>query len=242
MAIPASGPHSTVDMWSSTKKPNTSASLGWAGRYHGANDPDADPPALRYLKIELPRGTRIDTSVPPRCRASDTELMVAGESACPSSARVGSGQATVKQLGLGKATYDTVLYNAKDDLLELVKSGDRVVAVVHTYVHGTTLEGPVPTCLGGGNPPSGCPFDQFALLSNRLEVLPMSVRGRNYGTTPPKCPRSRRWTINVTLRFADGSVDRLTPRAPCTRKKRRHRRRHRHRRPRRHRHHHHRHR
>jgi hypothetical protein len=242
-AIPASGPHETVDMWSSTTKPNTSGALGWSGRYHSANDPDGDPPALRHLTIELPPGTRLDTSVPPRCSASDAEIMVAGESACPSSAWVGSGQATVKQFGLGRATYDTALYNAKDDLLELVKSGDRVVAVVHTYVHGTTLDGPVPTCLGGGNPPSGCPFDQFTLLSNHLQVIPISVgqgaARRNYGTTPPTCPRSGRWQARVTLRFGDGSVDTVTPQGPCTRprrraKSRKRRRCHRHRHRRRH--------
>jgi hypothetical protein len=230
-AIPASGPHETVDMWGSTTKPNTSTALGWSGRYHSASDLHGDPPALRHLTIELPPGTRIDTSLPGRCTASDNELVLEGESACPSSAWVGSGQATVRQLGLGQATYDTALYNAKDDLLELVKSGDRVIAVVHTYVHGTTLDGPVPTCLGGGNPPSGCPFDQFTLLSNHLQVIPVGVghgrTRRNYGTTPPTCPRSGKWEVRVTLRFGDGSVDQVTPQAPCSRP--RHRRRHCHR-------------
>jgi hypothetical protein len=219
-AIPASGPHETVDMSSSTTRPSSSAGLGYSARYHSATDPEGDPPALRHLVIELPPGTRIDTSVPARCTANDNEIVLVGEAACPPAARIGSGQATVKQLGLGTATYDTVIYNAPDDMLELVKSGDRVLAVVHTYIHGTTLDGPVPTCLTGGQPPSGCPFDQLTLLSNHLQIAPVSVgRGatrRNYGTTPPSCPPSGRWRASVTLYYGDGSVDTVTPQARCT--------------------------
>jgi hypothetical protein len=215
-ATPVSGPHETVELTTSTTLPGASAALGYAARYHAAGDPSADPPALRHLWIELPPGTRIDTSVPPRCAASDFELQMRGESACPPAARIGAGQATVKQPGLGVATYDTVIYNADHDMLELVKSGDAVLAVVHTYVHGTTLEGPIPTCLTGGTAPDGCPFDQLILLANHLRVVPVSVGGRNYGTTPPTCPAGF-WEGRVTFAYGDGSVDRVTASAPCAR-------------------------
>jgi hypothetical protein len=219
-AIPGYGPHSTVDGTTTTTQPNSSAGLGYAARYHAANDPDGDPPALRHLTIELPPGSRSDTSVPGRCAASDMQIMLQGESACPPSARVGSGEATLKQLGAGVSTYPTVLYNAEDQQLELVMSGDRVVAVVHTYIHGTTLEGPVPTCITGGNPPDGCPFDQLTLLANHLETVPISRGGRNYGTTPPTCPKSGRWRTRVKLYFGDGSVDDVITEAPCSRSRR----------------------
>jgi hypothetical protein len=238
-ALPASGAHETVDISSSTTRPSTSAALGYAARYHSATDPSGDPPALRRLVIELPAGTRIDTSVPGRCTATDSQIQFEGESACPPSARIGTGQATAKILGLGTATFDTVIYNAKDEMLELIKSGGRVLSVVHTYVHGRTLDGPIPTCLAGGQPPAGCPFDQVTLLANHLQVFPVSVgRGtaqRNYGTTPPSCPPSGRWQAPVTLYYGDRSVDRVTPEAPCTQpppgqrrssKQRRHRRHH----------------
>jgi hypothetical protein len=219
-AIPDSGPHETVNMWSSASKPHTSAALGYAARYHKANDPNGDPPALRRLVIKLPRGTRIDTSVPGRCTASDLEITLLGESACPASARIGAGEATVKQTGLGVATYKTVIYNAEDQMLELVKSGESVVGIVHTYIHGRTLDGPIPTCVGGGQPPSGCPSDQLTLLSNHLQIDPITVghgpARRSYGTTPSTCPPSGRWRAPVILHYADGSVDRVTPWAPCT--------------------------
>ncbi|MDX6699064.1 MAG: hypothetical protein QOE65_2461 [Solirubrobacteraceae bacterium] len=213
---PVSGPHETVDLTTSTTRPGASAALGYAARYHAANDPDGEPPALRHLAIELPPGTLIDTSVPPRCAASDFELQMRGEAACPPAARIGAGQATVKQPGLGATTYDTVIYNADHDMLELVKSGDAVLAVVHTYVHGTTLEGPIPTCLTGGTAPDGCPFDQLILLANHLQVRPVSAGGRNYGTTPPTCSTGR-WDGRVTFSYGDGSLDRLTASAPCVR-------------------------
>jgi hypothetical protein len=112
-----------------------------------------------------------------------------------------------------------VLYNSKHQLLELVKSGDAVISVVHTYIHGTTLHGPVPTCLTGGQPPSGCPFDQVTLLSNHLLVRRISVghgsARRSYGTTPPTCPRSGRWRARVTLYYGDGSRDTVKPKARC---------------------------
>jgi hypothetical protein len=220
---PASASHEMVDLWTNTTHPGRSAALGYAARYHAAGNPHGDPPALRRLVIQLPRGTKIDTSVPARCTASDTELMAKGESACPAGARIGSGEATVRMVGLGVTTYPTVIYNAAGQMLELVKSGSQVVGVVHTYVHGTTLDGPVPTCIGGGQPPSGCPFDQLTLLANHLRIVPRGVgRGRarrNYGTTPPKCPRSHRWLAPVTLYYADGSVDHVTPWARCTRRR-----------------------
>jgi hypothetical protein len=226
-ATPASGPHETVDVFTSATLPNSSGSLGYAARYHAAGDPNGDPPALRHLIIELPAGTRIDTSVPVRCTASDDEIRSTGEAACPPAARVGSGQATVKVAGLGVTTFDTVLYNARDDLLELIKSGDRVLSVIHTYIHGTTLDGPVPTCLTGGNPPDGCPFDQLTLLANHLDVQPISTghgaARRNYGTTPPTCPKSGRWRAHVRLFYGDGTVETVSPTQPCTRpKSRRH--------------------
>lgn len=220
-AIPDSGPRETVDIWANTTQTNASAALGYSGRYHAAGNPDADPPPLRHLVIELPPGTKIDTTVPVRCTATDSQLRFQGESACPAAARVGSGEVVVRQAGLGVMTYRTVLYNAPDDILELVMSGSRVVGVVHTYVRGTTLDGPVPTCLMGGQPPKDCPSDQLTILANRLQVDPVSVgegdARRNYGTTPPTCPASGRWPIPVTFHFADGSVDTVTPTAPCTR-------------------------
>jgi hypothetical protein len=217
----AVGRHESVDIGATTSVPNASTGFRYAARYHAAGDPHGDPPALRRLVIKLPAGTRIDTSVPGRCTASDAEIMLIGASACPPSSRVGSGQATAKVVGLGTGTYDTVLYNARDQQIEVVESGNQVVGVVHTYVHGTTLDGPVPTCITGGQPPAGCPFDEVTLLANHLASVPISggkgAGRRNYATTPKTCPRSGRWSGSVTFYYADGSVDTVGGYQPCRR-------------------------
>ena len=222
-AIPVTGPHETVDITTSTTQPDSPAGLTYAATYRNPTNPNADPPALRRLVISLPAGTHIDTSVPARCDASDEELRVLGDAACPPGSRVGSGQATVDIVGLGRMTFNTTLFNAADQQIELVESGNALgsYGVVHTYVHGTTLDGPVPTCLTGGEPPDGCPFDQITLLSNHLTVLPVTVGAgasqRSYGSTPPTCPPSGRWQGPVTFYYADGTVETVVMQARCTR-------------------------
>ena len=216
---PGVGPHETISLLSSSTKPGAPAGVTYRARYHAAGDPSADPPALRRLVITLPRGSRIDTSVPGRCHASDGELMLQGESACPASARVGAGEATIRQAGLGPNTYKTVLENAKDEQLELIESGGRVLAVLHTEIRGRTLDAVLPTCLAGGQPPTGCPSDQSILLSNHLHTERITVghgrHRRSYGTTPPRCPGTGRLVAHVTLYFGDGSVDHVTPSQRC---------------------------
>src|SRR5688572_18988874 len=57
--------------------------------YRDPANPDGKPYAVSRILQTLHRGTRIDTSVPPRCEASDQELMAQGEAACPPDTRVG---------------------------------------------------------------------------------------------------------------------------------------------------------
>lgn len=216
----ASGAHGRIEVSTGTRATSAPTSLTYAARLHAARDPEREPPALRDLRIRLPAGMRIDTSLLPRCTASELTLRLLGERACPSAAKVGTGIATVRQVGLGVATFPTAIYNAPGDLLELILLGDRVVGVAHTYVRGRTLDGPIPTCITGGQPPRGCPFDQVILLANRLTVRRISVGDRAYVRTPETCPRSRRWDFPTTLRFADGSLDRVVPRSRCARRAR----------------------
>jgi len=198
-AVAVIGPHETVDLTVSTTLPNTPASLTYSATYRNPNDPQQDPPALRRLVISLPPGTRIDTAVQARCLATDMQIRLLGDSACPPASREGTGQATVDIVGLGRMTFSTTLFNAPDDSLEIVESGAPVGSngVLHTYVHGTTLDGPVSTCLTGGQPPDGCPSDQATALANHLTVLPYTLgQGpgrRSSSLTPPSCPSSGTW-------------------------------------------------
>ena len=57
-------------------------------------------------------------------------------------------------------TFKTTRFNGPEQQIEVVESGNAVGANgdgPRVYVHGTTLDAPVPTCLTGGQPPTGCP-------------------------------------------------------------------------------------
>jgi hypothetical protein len=219
-AIPGSGPHETVDITGTTTRPNTSTGLNWYATYRNPTNPHADPPALRRIVIIGPRGTRSDTSVTAQCGASDSELMQKGEAACPPRSRIGWGKATPRILGVASNTFDTTLFNADSAQIELVKFMGGGAGVVRAKIHRRRLDGPVPTCLMGGQPPKDCPFDEVVLLSNELHQRAVSVgRGRhrrNLLTTPRSCPRSRKWRTRVRFYYADGSVDRVVTRQPCS--------------------------
>jgi hypothetical protein len=215
-AAPASGPRETVDITVTTTAPATSAGLTYAAAYHAAGDPGGDPQALRRIAVLAPAGTRVDTTVPDRCAASDQQLELMGDAACPPGSRVGSGQVTVKVLGGPPSTYPTSVFNADHAQLELVKSGDRGIAVARSTIdENGNIDGEVPTCITGGTAPSGCPFDQSALISQKLTTEALAAGSRAYLRTPPSCPASGSWETRVLLTYADGVTDAVTPQQPC---------------------------
>jgi hypothetical protein len=216
VAIPGSGPHETVDITLTTRQVNTSAGLTYAATYRNPSDPGADPPALRRITIVGPQGTRGDTFVPGQCTASDTQLKAQGESACPADSRVGSGWVKTKG-ATGVTTLDTTIFNAAFEQVELVKVGAGGIAVARSSIHGVTFDGLVPTCLTGGQPPDGCPSDQFVLLSQSLSTAPVGKGRHAYLTTPPVCPPAGRFRTLVTLYYADGAKETVVSRQPCTR-------------------------
>jgi hypothetical protein len=220
LAIPGSGPHETVDITLSSAASGASAGLTYVATYHAAGDPQGLPPALRRIVIVGPPGAGGDTSVPGRCDASDTQLKLMGEAACPPDSRVGSGVVTVRATTSSQPeTYDTTLFNADHQQIELVKFGAGGIGVARSSINGTTIDGTVPTCITGGQPPSGCPSDEVEILSQRLTTTPLSVGAgtsrRDYLTTPPTCPATGRWQTHVTFYYADGSVETVVTEELC---------------------------
>ena len=221
-AVPGSGPHATVDITATTKRPGASTGLNWEATFRNPADPAADPPALRRIVIVAPRGTRTDTSVAPQCTASDQELRRKGDAACPPGSEIGWGKATARLFGAATNTFDTTVFNAELGQIELIKTMGRTGGVRRAKIEGRTIDAPVPTCVNGGQPPEGCASDQVVVLSNELHQRAVSVgtgrRRRNLITTPPGCPRSRTWRTRVHLHFADGSVDHIVTKQPCVRR------------------------
>jgi len=90
-----------------------------------------------------------------------------------------------------------------------------VQAVVRGQFTEAGLDTLIPTCITGGQPPSGCPSDQARLLRSEIVLPPYTRNGRAYFTTPPACPPSGRWRSTITLTYGDGVSSTVHPEQPC---------------------------
>jgi hypothetical protein len=220
-AAPGSGPRETIEIKSSTSAPGSPAGVTYTAVFHNPSNPSATPPPLRRLVLVSTPGGRVDTSVPARCTATDAELKQKGEAACPAASRIGHGTADVKPAGLPAIHYETVVFNAADQQVELLKGRPPFApaGVVRGFYRGRTFDSPIPTCLNGGYVPADCPSDQVTLLRNTV-VTPAYTVGsgasrRSYITTPPTCSGTRRWRSTGTFHFGDGAVETVGLSEPC---------------------------
>jgi hypothetical protein len=211
-ALPAEGPRETVDVEFTTAQPGAAA--GATYRF-AIRAPDGQPPALRRIVLAPPAGARIDTSVPAPCAASDEDLRLRGDGACPAASLLGVGSAELVVVGLGRQTFTQSAFNADGQQFQTVKSGDQVQAVVRGLLTEEGLDLRIPTCVTGGQPPGGCVSDQAFLLASELVLRPYVAAGRSYFTTPPSCPPSGRWRSEVALTYGDGVTERVFPEQPC---------------------------
>jgi hypothetical protein len=216
-AIPGSGPRETADSVFTTTLPGAPSGSIYEVTYRNPSDPSRNPPAVRTVLVVSPPGTRIDTSVPARCTASDQELQLEGDAACPPKSRIGSGTVTTSVLGGPPSTSPISVFNTADGVIQLVKFASFGVAVVRSKINGATVRTQIPTCLTGGQPPKGCPFDQAVVLASRLDFKKFHAHGRSYLTTPPSCPISRRWRTRLTYTYGDGAVESVVSSSRCRR-------------------------
>lgn len=190
--------------------------------YTDPGEADRKPKVARRVQIVYPKGTRIDTSALPQCRATDEELRERGRAACPPETQLGVGQAEVTSGTGPPQELDEATYNAPGNFIEILTLAgtDQVAAVVREHVHGrvTTTDSP-PSCVPPGQPPDCAPFGEFAVT--RFEVF-APPRGfpvtRSTVTMPRKCPREGFWRFEARFRFADGSAERRYSYARCKRK------------------------
>src|SRR4051794_3243056 len=57
-ARPVSGPRETVDQTFTTPRPHTPAGAAFSATYHAAGNPQGNPPFLKRMIFDLPRGMR----------------------------------------------------------------------------------------------------------------------------------------------------------------------------------------
>jgi hypothetical protein len=201
-------------------RPGHSTGLRLAIDYVDPSAPDGKPPAVQKVVTRLAAGTRVDTSVPEACTASDAALMAEGAAACPPGSRVGGGEIALDTgvPGPGRISEnDATLLNNGTELVFLLESKrdppSRTVS--RATVEGTTITSEVPPVPGG--PPDGF----LAIKRVRLAVQARSVgQGpgrRDYVTTPRECPASGAWTNTATFTYRDGVSQTVSTRSACRR-------------------------
>jgi hypothetical protein len=221
-AAPSTFDHGTLEQTFTATRPSTPSGGSYRARYHGAGGPETTPPYMRKMTFDLPRGMRWDTSGPERCGASDVELAVAGAEACPAGSRLGGGEVQGLFMGSFPSTVAADTFNNEREVVMVLRS-----PFLATVVRGrmspdeTAIEYRSSTCYP--STPAGCPVDNVLQLGSSITTPPYTrtVNGvvRGYLTTPPKCPKSRRWQGVIRFWWADGSQDTVPTSHPCKRPK-----------------------
>ena len=182
--------------------------------YVNPADPAAKPPAVMEVVETLPPGSRIDTSVPEACTASDAELASSGQGACPPGSRVGGGEVDL-DTGTATLAFEVTLFSNRDQLILLFEQkGGGVRTPSRARVDGDRPEGPqivaqVPPIPGG--PPDGF----TAIERVRLRADAITRDGRSYVTTPDSCPPAGSWTSRIDFVYRNGTRQTTTNPSPC---------------------------
>ena len=221
LALPAAGvaqaPRQTLDEHWTTTRPSTSFGRSFKADFFNPDDPDGKPHAIERIFIRFHPGTTIDTTAVRRCEASDAELTLLGPAACPPDSRVGK-DTLVADTGLAGparfATIDSDIFNGEEQWIfvaEERQSGARVV--VRGEVEANTVDIRLPFV--PGTPPEGAaPTSEEAVFFERSTRR--DGRQASFFTTPPSCPASREWTIQVTYTYRDGVSQTARDTVACT--------------------------
>lgn len=217
LASGATGNRQTIDFSFDQTRTGSPTAVRLHIDYFNPDDPSAKPPAVMTVVEQLTPGSRIDTSVPERCTASNGELMSEGASACPAQSRVGDGTVTLDTgfPGPGRIIENKVTeFNNTDEIILLFEptGGPRVVSRA-PIENGRTITAQSPPIPGG--PPDGfTAIKQVRLSLDRITTGSGKDR-RSYVTTPPTCPPERSWTNRITFTYRDGQTQTATTESPC---------------------------
>jgi hypothetical protein len=239
MAADAAVPRQSATLDYTTTAPGSPTGTVLKLEFQNPEDPSLKPHAVARMVIHRPEGSVIDTTVPPRCHASDVELMLRGPAGCPADTQIGSAVAVSDTGGRDPfPRYSTTTisnFNADNEMIG-VGVNDDIPAL--KFVDRTKIERNTTTTnfpLTPGVPPP----EPFTPLENLNLVIPAYVRGgRAYMRTPPKCPAAGYWTATLEFTYRDGVSESVESRSPCQKKRavkkkrcKKHRRRHCQRRP-----------
>jgi hypothetical protein len=210
-AAEASAQRQTASLALTSAKPNAPSGLELRIDYASPADPAAKPPAVRRVAEKLARGAAFDTSAPELCAASDLELMVLGAAACPSGSVVGEGEIVVDTgiPGARRLVSDVTFLNNTGQLIFVAAVGPARL-VIRASQGGREAVSQAPFL--PGTLPDGAAIDTVAVDLDRV----VTERG-SYITTPPRCPRSRRWVHRTSFTYFDGAEETVKTRQRCRR-------------------------
>jgi hypothetical protein len=216
-ALPApaqAGPRADYKQTFSTPVPGASAGTDTQILYKHPDDPDAKPIPVRQEVFTFPKGTKFDSSVVPDCTASELELELLGEAACPPESRIGGGEEGTFMTGFPGAGESPMEIDAFDDgsafLVVGGPTGSPLRFATRARRQGRVITVDAPRTPGG--PPDG----ESALRRVHNTFDARSLGGRAYIRTPSVCPASGVWTFRARFTFADGAVEKDIYRMPCS--------------------------
>ena len=196
-----------------TSAPGTSTGMVADILYKHPDDAEAKPIPVRQEVFTFPEGTTFDGLAVPDCTATDAELQLMGEAACPPDTRLGAGEGGTFMSGFGGETpMDVDIFD--DGPGSVVLGGSREPPIrfaTRARRQGRVVTVNVPHLPGG--PPDG----ESAIRKVHNVVEPHTMGDHAYFRTPPVCPVSGVWRWQARFTFADGAVEENVYDQPCDR-------------------------
>jgi hypothetical protein len=208
------GPRADYQQTFTTPVPGASTGMDAQILYKHPDDPNRKPIPVRQEVFTFPAGTKFDNDVVPDCEATELELQLQGEAACPPESRVGGGEGTLMsgfESG-GETAMEVDIFDAGTGVLILGGSKDpEIRSATRAEREGRVTTVNVPQSPGG--PPEG----ESAIRRVHNVIDAFSDRDRAYMRTPSVCPPSGVWTFHARFTFADGAVEENSHDMPCER-------------------------
>ena len=199
-------PAGDFDFAFKTTEPGGPASLEFRQLYKDPDDPEAKPSPVRRFFFAAPRGTVFDGSAVPACDATDQELQLLGEAACPPETVVGGGYITVMTGTPGEKPFaaDATVFNSGTGIIELFtepSTGLYLASERPEFVRRRAFVDRDIAVTPGG-PPDGMSAAREAYLKLPVTIGP---EGEPFITMPPRCRANGRWRARFRWTNADGA-------------------------------------
>lgn len=219
-AVASAAVTQSFDLKLTTKKPKSST--GFVSKLATRDPSVIKTPATSRVVITFPKGTKLDTSVYPVCKASFAALAAkGGEKLCKKS-QIGTGSALVnaKPLPVGNngiVPAKVFAFNIKNGIIFLAQNS------VAPQAFAGKVRGNVLTVIVPPLPP---PNDPAVLTDFSLNVKAKSIKvgkGRrakrmNYATTPSSCPKGGKWTTVAKFTYTGAPGKTVTSTTPCSKR------------------------